>query len=58
VSIRSCIADSNGSEAVPKRLHAVHVWVRRYVDEGGNVNQYTAEVFKACDRDNQVGLPQ
>jgi len=26
----------------------------QYLDEGGNVNQYTAEVFKACDRDNQA----
>jgi len=28
----------------------------RCLDEGGNLNQYTAEVFKSCVRDNQVGL--
>jgi hypothetical protein len=30
----------------------------RYVDQGGNPHQYTAEVFQACTRDNQVRMLQ
>ncbi len=30
----------------------------RYVDMGGNPHTYTAEVFRACTRDNQVQKPR
>ncbi|GFH12240.1 mediator complex subunit 10, partial [Haematococcus lacustris] len=32
----------------------VPVEMLQYVDQGGNPHQYTAEVFEACVRDNQL----
>uniref|UniRef100_A0A7S0QZP0 Mediator of RNA polymerase II transcription subunit 10 n=1 Tax=Chlamydomonas leiostraca TaxID=1034604 RepID=A0A7S0QZP0_9CHLO len=48
-SIRSLAATAPAFEGV-----RVPTDLLQYMDEGGNPNQYTAEVFQGCTRDNQA----
>jgi len=47
------VAQLRGSTAALDGLR-IPVDMLQYLDDGGNVNQYTAEVFHGCVRDNQA----